>query len=222
MRLLLIEDDPVLGPSLRKQLDLAGYATDLATDGLQGEAQGEIEPYDMIVLDLGLPKKPGLDVLQAWRSRGLATPVIVLTARGTWQERVQGLQAGADDYLPKPFQMEELLARIGAVIKRAAGSAPEPLTKQGLRLNEQTQTVTLPDGSEHALTGTEFRLLRVFMLHPGVILSKTRLTDHVYEYDADKDSNVMEVYVNRLRKIIGPAWIQTRKGQGYVFCEPAA
>lgn len=222
MRLLLVEDDPVLGAQLHKQLGKAGYAADWVRDGLEAEAQGQIEPYDLVVLDLGLPGKPGLEVLKTWRAQGIKLPVIVLTARGTWQEKVEGFNAGADDYVPKPFQAEELLARIGAVLKRAVGNAPESLKVNGLLLDETLQTVQVNDELPQQLTATEFRLLRYFMLHPGQPLSKTRLTDHVYEYDADKDSNVMEVYVNRLRKKIGPQWIQTRKGQGYVFGEPAS
>lgn len=220
MRLLLVEDDPVLGAQLHKLLGKSGYAADWVQDGAEAEIQGRLEPYDMVVLDLGLPGKPGLDVLKSWRAQGLKLPVIVLTARGTWQEKVEGFNAGADDYVPKPFQPEELLARIGAVLKRAAGNAPDALNAKGLVLDETLQTVQVNDESPQQLTATEFRLLRYFMLHPGQPLSKTRLTDHVYEYDADKDSNVMEVYVNRLRKKIGPQWIQTRKGQGYVFGEP--
>lgn len=221
MRLLLVEDDPVLGAQLHKHLGKAGYAADWVQDGIEAEAQGCIEPYDLVVLDLGLPGKPGLDVLRTWRKQGLKLPVIVLTARGTWQEKVEGFNAGADDYVPKPFQTEELLARIGAVLKRAVGTAPESLKAKGLLLDETLQTVQVNDEEPQQLTATEFRLLRYFMLHPGQPLSKTRLTEHVYEYDADKDSNVMEVYVNRLRKKIGAQWIQTRKGQGYVFGEPA-
>lgn len=221
MRLLLVEDDPVLGAQLHKKLGKAGYAADWVQDGIEAEVQGCIEPYDLVVLDLGLPGKPGLDVLRTWRKQGLKLPVIVLTARGTWQEKVEGFSAGADDYVPKPFHTEELLARIGAVLKRAVGNAPESLKAKGLLLDEALQTVQVNDEEPQQLTATEFRLLRYFMLHPGQPLSKTRLTEHVYEYDADKDSNVMEVYVNRLRKKIGAHWIQTRKGQGYVFGEPA-
>ena len=219
MRLLLVEDDPVLGAQLHKLLGKAGYAADWVQDGVEAEIQGRLEPYDLVVLDLGLPGKSGLEVLKNWRTDHLKLPVIVLTARGTWQEKVEGFNAGADDYVPKPFQPEELLARIGAVLKRAVGNAPESLKAKGLLLDETLQTVQVNDESPQQLTATEFRLLRYFMLHPGQPLSKTRLTDHVYEYDTDKDSNVMEVYVNRLRKKIGPQWIQTRKGQGYVFGE---
>lgn len=219
MRLLLVEDDTVLGETLQKQLDKAGYATDWIRDGLEAQAMGEIEPYDLAILDLGLPGRPGLQVLQHWRSKGVLLPVLVLTARGTWQEKVEGFEAGADDYLQKPFIIEELLARISAVLRRAVGKAPAALASENLALDENTQAVRVNGGEPQMLTGTEFRLLRYFMLHPGQVLSKSRLTEHVYEYDADKDSNVIEVYVTRLRKRIGADRIQTRKGQGYVFLE---
>lgn len=221
MRLLLVEDDVVLGPQLQSALQRAGYAVDLAVDGIDAEALGEIEPYDLIVLDLGLPKRPGLEVLAHWRQRGVAVPVIILTARDSWQQKVEGLQAGADDYVTKPFQIEELLARVSAVLKRSQGLAAGPMQAEGLVLDEGRQEVVLPHGERHALTGTEFRLLRVFMLHPGKILSKTALTEHVYDYDGDQDSNVIEVYVNRLRHKIGADKIVTRRGQGYVFGEEA-
>jgi len=219
MRLLLVEDDPELGPQLKAALHHAGYAVDLATDGLDAEALGDIEPYDLAVLDLGLPKRSGLEVLANWRGRDNRLPVVVLTARGSWQEKVEGFKAGADDYIGKPFQIEELLARIGAVLKRSQGASTGTLSFDGLTLDEDRQVVRLPEGAECALTGTEFRLLRYFMLHPGQVLSKSRLTEHVYEYDADRDSNVIEVYINRLRQKIGLARIQTRRGQGYVFMD---
>jgi len=217
MRLLLVEDDPLAGPALQKALSQAGYAVDLAIDGIDGEAMGDIEPYDIAVLDLGLPKRPGLEVLHNWRSRGNALPVVILTARGSWEEKVAGFKTGADDYVAKPFQNEELLARLNAVLKRSHGKHSGPLTVAGLALDEDAQKVTLADGQLMMLTGTEFRLLRYFMLHPGQVVSKSRLTEHVYDYDSDKDSNVMEVYVNRLRQKIGATYIQTRRGQGYVF-----
>ena len=204
MRLLLVEDDPELGPQLKAALQQAGYAVDLATDGLDAEALGDIEPYDLAVLDLGLPRRPGLQVLANWRGRGNRLPVVVLTARGSWQEKVEGFKA------------------IGAVLKRSQGAAVGALSFDGLTLDEDKQLVRLPDGAECVLTGTEFRLLRYFMLHPGQVLSKTRLTEHVYEYDADRDSNVIEVYINRLRQKIGLERIQTRRGQGYVFTDGAA
>jgi len=217
MRLLLAEDDIELGPQLQSALQRAGYATDLAIDGIEAEAIGQLEPYDLIVLDLGLPKRPGLEVLGNWRSKQLHTPVIILTARAGWQEKVAGFNAGADDYVGKPFQIEELLARISAVLKRSAANVTGELHTEHIKLDEQTQTVILSNGERHNLTGTEFRLLRYFMLHPGHVLSKTILTEHVYEYDEDKDSNVIEVYINRLRQKIGADLIQTRRGQGYIF-----
>lgn len=222
MRLLLVEDDRDLGLHLRAALQQAGYAIDLAADGLDAESLGDIEPYDLVLLDLGLPGRPGLQVLENWRARGNKVPVVVLTARGSWQEKVEGFKAGADDYIGKPFQIEELLARIGAVLKRSQGLAAGALSLAGLTLDEDRQLVRLPDGSERALTGTEFRLLRYFMLHPGQVLSKTRLTEHAYEHDTDRDSNVIEVYVNRLRNKIGLERIQTRRGQGYVFRDSKA
>lgn len=217
MRLLLVEDDAMLGPQLQAALQRAGFAVDLAVDGVDGEALGDIEPYDLAVLDLGLPKRPGLEVLAHWRARGNRLPVVILTARGGWQEKVEGFKAGADDYVGKPFQTEELLARINAVLKRSHGAVAGKLQVEGVSLDEDTQTAILADGRRCDLTGTEFRLLRYFMLHPGQVLSKSRLTEHVYEYDADKDSNVIEVYVNRLRQKVGADLIQTRRGQGYVF-----
>lgn len=220
MRLLLAEDDVTLGPQLQEALKRAGYATDLATDGMEAQTQGELEPYDLVILDLGLPKRAGLDVLHYWRSRGLTLPVIILTARGSWQEKVDGFNAGADDYIAKPFQIEELLARINAVLKRSTAKTIGALHTEQFTLDEQTQTLVMRTGEHQSLTGVEFRLLRYFMLHPGHVLSKTTLTEHIYEYDEDKDSNVIEVYVNRLRQKIGTELIQTRRGQGYVFAAP--
>jgi two-component system, OmpR family, response regulator len=217
MRLLLVEDDATLGPQIRASLQRAGYAVDLSVDGLDAEGLGDIEPYDLIVLDLGLPGRSGMSVLANWRSRGNRVPVLVLTARGSWQEKVEGFQAGADDYIGKPFRVEELLARIGAVLKRSQGAAVGPLVIEGISLDEETQTFTDLNGNRFELTGTEYRLLRYFMLHPGQILSKSRLAEHVYDYDGDKDSNVIEVYVNRLRQKVGNDLIQTRRGQGYIF-----
>lgn len=217
MRLLLVEDDSTIGPQLQTSLQQAGYAVDLIKDGIDAEANAEFEPYDLIVLDLGLPKRSGLDVLHNLRNRGNKTPIIILTARGGWQDKVTGFNAGADDYVSKPFQIEELLARINAVLKRSLGISTADLHHESFTLDEQAQAIVFESGKKYDLTGIEFKLLRYFMMHPGHVLSKTILTEHVYEYDEDKDSNVIEVYINRLRKIIGTDLIQTKRGQGYVF-----
>ena len=217
MRLLLVEDDQQLAAGLLKDLAAAGYAVDHADNGPDGEFMGREEPYDAVILDLGLPGKPGLEVLASWRHDGLALPVVVLTARDAWHERVDGLKAGADDYLGKPFHFEELLARIQAVMRRSEGRPEPELQSAGLVLDEDRQQVRLPDGAVAELTGTEFRLLRYFMANAERILSKTRLTEHVYDQDFDRDSNLIEVYVKRLRQKIGKDRIETRRGQGYVF-----
>lgn len=217
MRLLLVEDDERLAGPLARVLEGAGYAVDRVADGIEAEYLGREEIYGVIVLDLGLPSRPGLEVLRNWRSAGVTTPVIVLTARGAWHERVEGFRAGADDYVPKPFHDEELLARIGAVLRRSSGADPSALRVGGLALDEEHQRVTLPDGTAVELTATEFRLLRYFMLHPDRPLSKSRLAEHVYACDDDRDSNVIEVYVNRLRRKLGRERILTRRGQGYLF-----
>ncbi len=217
MRLLLVEDDETLAAGLKQDLCRAGFAVDVAHNGIDGEFMGNETDYDAVVLDLGLPKKPGLDVLIQWRKEKNTVPVIVLTARDAWKERVDGLRAGADDYLGKPFHVEELLARIDAMIRRRSGRADASLKIAGLVLDEARQQVTDTMGAQHSLTNTEFRLLRYFMNHPGKVLSKSKLTEHVYEYDADRDSNVIEVYVRRLRDKLGNEQIRTRRGQGYVF-----
>ncbi|RRQ22603.1 response regulator transcription factor [Thiohalobacter thiocyanaticus] len=217
MRLLLVEDDSALAGRLRQDLKAAGYAVDHSDNGIDAEHLGREEPYDAVVLDLGLPGRSGLEVLRHWRAQGMTTPVLILTARDAWHEKVEGFQAGADDYLGKPFHVEELQARLAALLRRASGRAAAELSAGGLTLDEPTQTVRTSDGHSHELTGTEFRLLRYFMLHPGHILSKTELTEHVYDYDSDKDSNVIEVYVRRLRSKLGADVIETRRGQGYCF-----
>lgn len=218
MRLLLAEDDAELVTSLKKDLESAGYAVDVADNGMDAEYLGSEMIYDIAVLDLGLPQRNGIEVLQHWRSAGNRLPVIVLTARNAWHERVDGFKAGADDYLGKPFHIEELLARITALLHR---SSQQPgggdLQACGLTLDEDKQSVTTEDGKNHQLTGIEFRLLRYFLLNPGKVLSKSRLTEHLYDFNSDKDSNVIEVYVKRLRQLLGKERIETRRGQGYVF-----
>jgi len=217
MRLLLVEDDAELSQSLHQQLSKEGFAVDVADNGVDAEFMGDEEPYDVIILDLGLPQRPGLDVLKNWRQRDNKVPVIVLTARDAWHERVDGFKAGADDYLGKPFHVEELLVRIIALVRRNNDSTGDTLKSSGLELDEERQQVSIDGGEPIELTGTEFRLLRYFMLHPDKILTKTRLTEHVYDQGFDKDSNLIEVYVRYLRVKIGKERIATKRGQGYIF-----
>lgn len=217
MRLLLIEDDRDLGEGLRLDLKRAGFAVDTACDGEQGEFLGATEDYDAAVLDLGLPKLPGIEVLRRWRTNGNLLPVIILTARDAWHEKVDGLNAGADDYMGKPFHVEELIARLRALVKRHHGLTSARVELCGVELDEERQCVVVDGQRTESLTAVEFRLLRYMMLHPGRILSKSRLNEHIYEYDSDPESNVIEVYVNRLRRKLGRDLITTRRGQGYVF-----
>lgn len=217
MRLLLVEDDADLVRTLKKDLQKAGYAVDVADNGIDAEYLGAENIYDIIVLDLGLPQRSGLEVLKNWRASGNTIPVIVLTARDAWHERVDGFKAGADDYLGKPFHIEELLVRLNALLHRSKQRTGGELKLDNLTLDEEKQILVKSDGSHYVLTGTEFRLLRYFLLHPDQILSKSTLMEHVYELDSDKDSNVIEVYVKRLREKVGKDRIITRRGQGYVF-----
>lgn len=217
MRLLLVEDHVPLADELMSALSRQGYAVDWLADGRDAQYQGLSEPYDLIVLDLGLPGLPGLEVLAYWRSQGMSTPVLILTARGSWSERIEGLKAGADDYLTKPFHPEELQLRIQALLRRARGLANQPkLEAAGLHLDENRQSVSR-DGTEIQLTSAEFRLLRYFMLHPQQILSKSHLSEHLYDGENERDSNVIEVHVNHLRRKLGRSVIETRRGQGYLY-----
>ncbi len=217
MRLLLVEDHVPLADELLASLTQQGYVVDWLADGRDAAYQGAIEPYDLIILDLGLPGKPGLEVLREWRNAGLATPVLILTARSSWAERIEGLQTGADDYLSKPFHPQELLLRIQALLRRAHGLANQPQLKAaGLQLDESRQCVSR--GAEKIeLTAAEFRLLRYFMLHPQQLLSKGHLAEHLYDGETERDSNVLEVHVNRLRGKLGREVIETKRGQGYRF-----
>lgn len=217
MRLLLVEDDPAFSEPLAAALRGAGYIVDTATDGEQGEFLGATEPYDAAILDLGLPKLAGLDVLKCWRDAGNHMPVIVLTARDAWHEKVDGFKAGADDYVCKPFHPQELLARLQAVLKRVHHFNQAKLRVFGVELDEDEQTAAVAGGAAQPLTAIEFRLLRYFMLNAGKVLSKLQLGEHVYSESAEPDSNVLEVYVKRLRKIVGNDLIHTRRGQGYLF-----
>jgi len=215
LRLLLVEDDADLVDDLRPVLKQAGYAVEVAGDGIDAAFLGREEEFDAIILDLGLPGKAGLEVLREWRAGGMATPVLILTARDAWHERVEGLKAGADDYLGKPFHGAELLARLEAIVRRGAGQPDNRLGAGGVSLDIDRQEATGKDGRIHPLTGIEFRLLRYMMTHPDRILSKTELSEHIYEEEQLKDSNVIEVYINRLRRRFGREFIETRRGQGY-------
>ena len=215
MKLLLAEDDVELAEYLIRNLKTSGYVLEWADNGIDAEFLAVEEEFDGIILDLGLPRKSGLEVLHSWRGQKLETPVLILTARDSWQERVDGLRAGADDYLGKPFKIEELLARLEAILRRRFGRADNSLRLDDIELDIDTRTVTMADGKSTRLTAIEFRLLRYLMLNPGKILSKTELSEHVYEEEQIKDSNVIEVYVNRLRSILGKERITTHRGQGY-------
>lgn len=217
MRLLLVEDDLQLAKSLKTSLEQAGYAVDIADNGIEAEYMGNEGCYDLAILDLGLPKKSGLQVLEDWRSENNVLPVIILTARDAWHEKVDGFKAGADDYLGKPFHVEELIARANALAHRSRQKPGGTLAAAKLRLDEERQTVTLENGESVELTGTEFRLLRYMLLHPDRILSQSQLLEHVYDFDSEKNSNVIEVYIKRLRNKIGKEKIETRRGQGYLL-----
>jgi DNA-binding response OmpR family regulator len=219
VKILIAEDDRRLSARLKDELARRGYAVDVSDNGVDAEHLGAEWPYDAVVLDLGLPGRPGLDVLRNWRAAGNAVPVLILTGRDAWHEKVDGFNAGADDYLAKPFNMEELCARLGALIRRSHARPAGVLTADGLRLDEPRQSAVFA-GETISLSGIEFRLLRYFMLHPGEVLSKSHLAEHIYDNDSEHDSNVIEVYVNHLRNKLGPAWITTRRGQGYVFEVP--
>ena len=223
MRILVIEDNVELARQIKSTLEQALYVADTAHDGEEGFFLGETESYDAVILDLGLPKLDGIEVLERWRGKGNNVPVIVLTSRHTWREKVAGLRAGADDYLAKPFEYEELLARLEALIRRATGHASTILDCEGGRVVIDTTSarVTL-DGQLISLTALEYRTLQYLMQHPGEVISKTELTEHIYDQDFDRDSNVIEVLINRLRGKLFPELIQTRRGLGYQLREVIA
>lgn len=218
MKLLLVEDNALLVQELQKQLKQAGYVTDVTDKASEADYLISETQYDCVILDIGLPDGNGLELLTRWRNLGVNTPVIMLTARSQWHEKVEGFNAGADDYLGKPFHAQELLARIQALIHRASGRMNTPsktLSFGGVTLDESQQTVTV-DGVTSELTAMEFRLLKIFLLSPKKLLSKAQLTDKLYQFD-EKESNVVEVYVTHLRKKLGKTAIETRRGQGYIF-----
>jgi two-component system OmpR family response regulator len=215
MKVLLVEDDKPLALSLKHTLNQAGYATELSHDGIDAEFLGNEQQFAAVVLDLGLPGRSGLQVLEHWRSSGNQTPVLILTARDSWQERVDGLKNGADDYLGKPFHSEELLARLDAVIRRHQGHASNNLEYAGLILNTDTQQVSIKGQDPIQLSGIEYRLLRLLLMNPKRLLSKTEISEHIYEEEMLRDSNVVEVYINKLRRRFGKSIIETHRGQGY-------
>lgn len=219
MRLLVVEDDATLRTQVTRALQGAGHAVDAAADGIDGQHLGSVEPYDAIVLDLGLPGRDGLAVLRHWRAAGLKTPVLILTARGNWQDKVQGIDAGADDYLAKPFHVEELLARLRALLRRAAGHAQAELAVGAVRLDTRACSVTL-DGRPLALTPHEYRLLSFLMHHAGRVVARSELAEHVYAQDAERDSNTIDVFIARLRRKLPPDFIVTVRGLGYRVAEP--
>ena len=214
MRVLVVEDEPILGRQLTAALRRAGYAVDQAADGERADLLGHDERYDAVVLDLGLPKVDGLTLLRRWREAGQAMPVLVLTARGSWHEKVQGIDGGADDYMAKPFRMEELLARLRALIRRSSGLSNPELRCGPLALDPRSGKVTL-EGTEVKLTGHEFRVLSYLMHHCQRVVSQSELTEHIYSQDFDRDSNTVEVFIARLRRKLGPAFIETVRSLGY-------
>ncbi len=219
MRLLVVEDDPDLNRQLVDALKEAGYAVDSATDGEDGHFLGDTEPYDAVVLDIGLPTMDGLTVLETWRADGRTMPVLLLTARDRWSDKVAGIDAGADDYVAKPFHIEEVLARLRALLRRATGHASNELACGVIRLDTRTSRVTC-NGSLVKLTSHEYRLLAYLMHHTGRIVSRTELTEHLYDQDFDRDSNTIEVFIGRLRKKLDTEVIETVRGLGYRLNDP--
>ena len=214
MRVLVVEDEKLLADQLAAALTEAGYAVDCAADGERGEFLGQTEQYDVVVLDLGLPKVDGLTLLRKWREAGIFVPVLVLTARGSWHEKVQGIDGGADDYVSKPFRMEELLARIRALIRRSSGQAHAELRCGTLVLDARAARVSV-NGVAVKLTSHEFRVLSYLMHHRGRVVSQSELIEHIYAQDFDRDSNTVEVFIARLRRKLGPSYIATVRGLGY-------
>ena len=215
MRLLVVEDDKDINRQVVAALEEAGYVADKAYDGEEGGYLGESEPYDAIILDMGLPKADGVTVLQKWRRAGVKTPVIILTARDRWSDKVDGFDAGADDYVTKPFHMEELMARVRALLRRAAGHASSQIACGPVTLDTRSGKVFV-DGAQVKLTSHEYRLLSYLMHHTGRVVSRAELTEHLYDQDFDRDSNTIEVFVGRLRKKLAVDLIQTVRGLGYL------
>ena len=220
MRALVVEDDPDLTRQIGEALRGAGYVLDVADNGEDGHFLGDTEPYDVVVLDLGLPDVDGVTVLERWRRNERRMPVLILTARDRWSEKVAGFDAGADDYLTKPFYMEELLARVRALVRRAAGHVSDVLDCGPLRVDVKAARVTV-DGTPIRLTALEYRLLAYLALHSGRVVSRTELTEHLYDQSFDRDSNTIEVFVGRLRRKLGVDLIRTVRGLGYCLAPPS-
>ena len=216
MRILVVEDEADVLTQIGDELTRAGYLVDVASDGEDGWFKGETGSYAAIILDLGLPKLDGLSIVRRWRAAGVTTPVLMVTARAAWMERVEGIDAGADDYLPKPFYGEELLARLGAVLRRAAGYSAPVLSAGNISIDTRRLTV-LMNGKNVSLTPLEFRLLRYLMHHSGRVVAPAELFDHIYASEQNAGSNALEVLVNRTRKKLGNAVIGTRRGYGYIL-----
>lgn len=214
MRILVVEDEPTLASQLAEAIAAAGYAVDVAHTGSDGHFLGLSEPYDAVVLDIGLPQMDGITVLKQWRSEGRTMPVLILTARDAWHEKVAGIDAGADDYMSKPFHVEELLARLRALIRRASGHARSELVCGPLSLDTRSGRATVA-GRALALTSHEYRVLAYLLHHQGEIVSRTDLVEHIYRQDFDRDSNTVEVFIARLRKKLPPGLIETVRGLGY-------
>ncbi|WP_339833676.1 response regulator transcription factor [uncultured Parvibaculum sp.] len=219
MRLLVVEDDPDLNRQLVGALEEAGYVVDSAMDGEEGHFLGDTEPYDAVVLDLGLPEMDGVTVLEKWRRDGKTMPVLILTARDRWSDKVAGFDAGADDYVAKPFFMEEVLARLRALLRRATGHATSELECGPVRVDTRSSRVTV-DGRAIKLTSLEYRLLAYMMHHRDRVISRTELVEHLYDQDFDRDSNTIEVFVGRLRRKLGKDVIETVRGLGYRLTAP--
>jgi two-component system OmpR family response regulator len=214
VRVLVVEDEPLLSRELVRSLSDAGYAVDAASDGERADFLVQTERYDAVVLDLGLPGVDGLTLLRRWRDATIAVPVLVLTARGSWHEKVQGIDGGADDYVAKPFRIEEVLARLRALIRRAAGQAT-PELRCGVVVLDPRQARVTRDGEPVKLTSHEFRVLSYLMHQHGRVVSQRELVEHIYAQDFERDSNTVEVFVARLRRKLGPAFIETVRGLGY-------
>ena len=221
MRILIVEDDADLSRQLKSAFKDAGYAVDVANDGEEGHFLGDTEPYDAVVLDLGLPLIDGVSVLQKWRADGKTFPVLILTARDQWSEKVAGFDAGADDYLTKPFHVEELMARLRALLRRAAGHTTDTIELGDLMVDNRAARAFV-DGMAIKLSSHEFRLLSYMAAHKGRVISRTELVEHIYDQDFDRDSNTIEVFVGRLRKKIGTQRIETVRGLGYRLLDPEA